>query len=400
MSNSEKPKGTSPRGPIKPVPKPAIKPAAKPGAVKPAAKPASPVKPAAKPATPAKPAAKAPTKPAATPASKPATTASKDADKKSTIMSASAKKTTDNDPLVKADKDKGGDDKGGNKLTGIIMPILLVLLAAGMVILYGIHSGIKEDHKKEIELQTAKYDELLKKYEDLLSKNDGLIVKLNGIQSESDSVNNMVMDLIGKLKNNKIKISGLYNKIGELKNRPDVSQAMLDSFERERARQLEIIGKLSKSNEIKALEISTLKEQVSELQNPNYEELVASDIDIVGLYEKKGEDIVTNKIKKIEYLEIMFYVDENENVKPGMKTFYFAVSDEDGNVMDDNGSITLNKTNQTVAYTFSGHVNYPFNGVETKSWIKPDNAGMKKGKYTVTIYNKDVVVGTKKIDLK
>lgn len=408
MTNSEKTSGSI-RGPIKPVAKPISKPTAKPvsSSTRPPIKPVGVVKPAApvKPASPVK--AAAPVKPAAIkPITKPEVENNGE-DKKSTIISSAAKKIDDKDPLVKAEKkagNSGGDgsdnEKGSSKLTSIFLPILIALLVVGVIVQYSIHSTMTENLEKEINLQIGKYDDLYIKYTDLLNKNESLTGKLSGIQTDNNGLNTQILDLIDKLKKNKLKIGRYVTEINALKNNPAVSQEVIDSFEREHARQLNMIQQLSKSNEIKALEISTLKEQISEIENPTYEELSASDVDIVGLYEKKGEDIISNKGKKVEYLEIMFYIDENEEVKPGMKTFFFALTNKDGDVIDDNGTITLNKSNQTIAYTFSGHVDYPFSGVETKTWIRPDNVSLKKGSYTLTIYNNDVEVGKKKIEFK
>ena len=92
--------------------------------------------------------------------------------------------------------------------------------------------------------------------------------------------------------------------------------------------------------------------------------------------------------------------DENPVVKKGMKTLYFAFEDEDGNIIDDQGSVTLKRSGNSVGYTFSGHVDYPFKEVAKKEWFKPEGMKVKKGKYKLHIYNKDMEIGSKSVEFK
>jgi len=157
---------------------------------------------------------------------------------------------------------------------------------------------------------------------------------------------------------------------------------------------------LSKSNEIKALEIQTLKSQIAEGAGPKVEELMASELSITALLEKKGNTEETEKAKKVSKMELMFYIDEDEEIKAGLKTLFFRILDPNGNTVGSAGNVTLTSTGSSVDYSLQGFIDYPLEGLESKMWIKPANAKMKKGKYKLEIYNSDMQIGTKTFELK
>jgi methionine-rich copper-binding protein CopC len=392
MSIPKKPTGPiTPKGPIKPVARPASKGIS---AAKPVANPG-----AAKAVSTAKPAAVKPS---------PVASAKTDTDKKTTSAPVKPNlETKDKKPATKPlAETKSSDNKveasPSKKKFGFMDALFIfVLVALVGTNIFVHHVGQEKNKELQVELDSANED--IERLEVDVKQAEGNLERtqeqLTSLAEKSGLMENELTEKNNLLSVQKKKLGSLYATINNLKYNDNFDKALIDSLTSVVDGMNEQLLQLSKSNEIKALEIQTLKSQIAEGAGSKVEELMASELSITALLEKKGNTEETEKAKKVSKMELMFYIDEDEEIKAGLKTLFFRIVDPNGNTVGTAGNVTLTSTGSSVDYSLQGYVDYPLEGLESKMWIKPANAKMKKGKYKLEIYNSDMQIGTKTFEL-
>jgi hypothetical protein len=390
MSIPKKPIGpVTPKGPIKPVAKPASKGIA---AAKPVVKPVSTVKPSAAIANPLA-SAKTNTDKKTTSAPVKPNLEAKATDKKPVTKPLAETKSLDNKLEESPSKKKFGF------MDALFIFVLVALIGTNIFVH---HVGQEKNKELQVELDSANED--IERLEVDVKQAEGNLERtqeqLTSLAEKSGLMENELTEKNNLLSVQKKKLGSLYATINNLKYNDNFDKALIDSLTSVVDGMNEQLLQLSKSNEIKALEIQTLKSQIAEGAGSKVEELMASELSITALLEKKGNTEETEKAKKVSKMELMFYIDEDEEIKAGLKTLFFRIVDPNGNTVGTAGNVTLTSTGSSVDYSLQGYVDYPLEGLESKMWIKPANAKMKKGKYKLEIYNSDMQIGTKTFELK
>lgn len=404
MSIPKKPTGPSaPKGPIKPVAKPSAGAIKKPSPLP--SKPTASPKPSPSASNTEKKAEvkKETVKPTATAGASKASTSAKETANKATAASKTAeskkteaKKTT---PPPSNQKEEKKKKKFG--FLDFLFIFVVVALIGGNILTH--HVGVEKE--KELKLEISELQSKVNKIGEEMAMHENAasdyLSRLTSSKKHGEELELQITEQTKLLNEQKGKLGSLYARINNLKHNHEYDKGLIDSLTTELLGVQNKLVSLSKANEIKSLEIQTLKEQIAKgAAGPKIEKLIASEISITALSEKKGETIETEKAKKVTKMDVMFFLEEDKDIAGGLKTLYFRIVDPKGNTVGSNGSINLTASGSTVDYSFEGHVDYPLTGLESKLWIRPDGVKMKKGAYQIEIFNKDMQIGSYGFELK
>jgi len=358
--------------------------------------PKGPIKPVAKPSS-VRPAAPRPTSVGAKPSSEGKPNVSKPVQNKTADNQQASK------PEVKKNEPKAQKTPKAKKKVSFmdIMFLFIIIALIGANLL--VHQ-VGEAKNKELEGKLTTANDEIVRLEGEVKNAEGNLERtqdqLDALSEKSGIMESELTEKTKLLNAQKRKLGSLYATINNLKGNDQFDKSMIDSLTAVVNNMNNQLIQLSKANEIKALEIQTLKSQIAEGAGPKVEELMASELSVTALIEKKGNTEETDKAKKITKMELMFYIDEDEEIKAGLKTLFFRIVDPNGGTVGSSGTVTLTQTGESVDYSLQGHVDYPLDGLESKMWIRPDGTKMKKGTYKLEIYNSDMLIGTKSFDLK
>jgi len=114
-----------------------------------------------------------------------------------------------------------------------------------------------------------------------------------------------------------------------------------------------------------------------------------------------GDFKTTDKLSKLDKIEISYTLANNDLAEKGEKMLYFQVVTPNKSTLHNNsaGSGTFNFDGGERLYTLKKVVNFQ-NGNETGSFSIPKTEGMTAGKYVVNVFSDDHKMGTSEFTLK
>lgn len=207
-----------------------------------------------------------------------------------------------------------------------------------------------------------------------LSKND---------ISESELVNvrNEVAGLKDRVSQFRDEVVGLRVKTELLARENSLLQDELDASERQIAnlkdRQSAMTTKMSKASSIKV-----------------------SNVSLNGISVKRDGTHTTNvRAKRIDQMQISFTIADNPIAEVGKKEIYVRIINPSGNLIA-NSEDLFYVHGEKLQYTFKENISFTNNGEEYQLFWSDDNAGFKKGAYTVLLYADNAIMGRASVVFK
>ena len=144
------------------------------------------------------------------------------------------------------------------------------------------------------------------------------------------------------------------------------------------------------------------KEALTEKVN-NAAILRAYGITVTPLKVKGGnKEVTTDKANRTDRLRVCFTIGENPLVKPGDRIVYICVTRPDNVVVIKSKYDTFNFNGQTVPYSLRQDITYEGKAINVcVNWNKKDtDKAAMKGKYSVSVYAEEKLIGTGSFELK
>ena len=144
------------------------------------------------------------------------------------------------------------------------------------------------------------------------------------------------------------------------------------------------------------------KEALTEKVN-NAAILRAYGITVTPLKVKGGnKEVTTDKANRTDRLRVCFTIGENPLVKPGDRSVYICVTRPDNVVVIKSKYDTFNFNGQTVPYSLRQDITYEGKAINVcVNWNKKDtDKAAMKGKYSVSVYAEEKLIGTGSFELK
>ncbi|MDR0833016.1 MAG: hypothetical protein LBN93_02345 [Candidatus Symbiothrix sp.] len=243
----------------------------------------------------------------------------------------------------------------------IIVVLALILAGAGYYIVQ-----LRQQTKaveESTELAELAKEALTEQYDDLNSQYDGFKITLHNdsliAQLEAEQLK--VQKIQEELKNTKASDA---KKIRDLKNELETLRAIMRSY----IAQIDSLDRLNKELMLANEEISGRYEQatqtVSQLSNEKEKltetvqiasKLDASNVSVRGL-DKKNK--TTDKIKKMEKLEVNFTINKNITANPGEKTIYIRIQKPDDDVLVKSAGNVFAFENKNIPYSAKRTIEY------------------------------------------
>ncbi|PVH24923.1 hypothetical protein [Sphingobacterium corticibacter] len=207
-----------------------------------------------------------------------------------------------------------------------------------------------------------------------LSKND---------ISETELVNvrNEVAGLKDRVSQFRDEVVGLRVKTELLARENSLLQDELDASERQIAnlkdRQSAMTTKMSKASSIKV-----------------------SNVSLNGISVKRDGTHTTNvRAKRIDQMQISFTIADNPIAEIGKKEIYVRIINPSGNLIA-NSEDLFYVHGEKLQYTFKENISFTNNGEEYQLFWSDENAGFKKGAYTVLLYADNAIMGRASVVFK
>jgi hypothetical protein len=282
----------------------------------------------------------------------------------------------------------------------IIIALVLLLIIAG-AIFYIIQQ------KKQFE-ELAQQSELYK--EELADEYNELSIQYEGykLQINNDS-------LIAKLETEQLKVQRLQEelrtvkatdakRINELKKELETLRSIMHSY----VVQIDSLDRLNKQLEKEKQQVTVKYREATQTVSQLTQEkehlietvqiaskLDASNIDVIGLTNKNKK---TDKIKKMEQLEVRFTVNKNITAAPGEKTVYIRIQKPDDDVLVKNQGDVFTYENKSIHYSAKRTIEYT--GEETPMSIYWQiEEFLSPGTYRVDIFTDGNLIGRKSFKL-
>lgn len=144
------------------------------------------------------------------------------------------------------------------------------------------------------------------------------------------------------------------------------------------------------------------KEALTEKVN-NAAILRAYGITVTPLKVKGGnKEVTTDKANRTDRLRVCFTIGENPLVKPGDRSVYICVTRPDNVVVIKSKYDTFSFNGQTVPYSLRQDITYEGKAINVcVNWNKKDtDKAAMKGKYSVSVYAEEKLIGTGSFELK
>lgn len=181
-------------------------------------------------------------------------------------------------------------------------------------------------------------------------------------------------------------VSVLRNGLAELKVRNEVLQKENSNLTQKVIQSGKEITNLAEEN-------NSLKDKVVTASA-----LKVSNIQINGINEtKKGDMHTETRARRVDKLQILFSVADNDLARAGDKEVFVRVIDPSGNLFGDASNLFY-VHGEKLQYTFKEVINFTNNGEEYQFLWSLDK--FKKGAYTVLLYSDNAVMGRANVVLR
>lgn len=292
-----------------------------------------------------------------------------------------------------------------------LMIITLVLINAGLIYQLVTKNNQLQNTQTELVDTTKELDDL-KVIEDELRVNlelkSGQNAKLDSvIQVRNQEIQKKITQIRGLLSKEKVTQSELANATKEM-------AAFKDEVEKLKAE----IEELSKQNQYLKDENYVMQKQIEaereinqQIRSENTELVkqveVGSRIFLKSLIAAPMRNAlvgglkITDKLSKLEKIEVSCILGNNDLVEQGNKTLYFQVVTPNKSTLhtDNNTSGTFNFDGGDRMYTIKKSVNFQ-NKNETVTFSIPKTDGMTEGNYTVNVYSQNYKMGSSEFSLR
>lgn len=251
-----------------------------------------------------------------------------------------------------------------------------------------------EELKAELELELEKYIGQNAKLDSVISVRDAEIQqKVNRIQQMLKS-GSITKSQLAKAK----------NEIKELQSQVDLLTKEIEELSKENQY-------LKDENYVMQKKIEAEQEKVSQMEGVIKERdeqvAVGSRIFLKTLEATPMRDALvgdkfksTDKLNRMDKLEITYTLGNNDLAKEGNRTLYFQIVTPNKSVLvSGNAGGTLNTDGGERLYTLKKIVNFR-NSNETGSFSIPKSESMQEGDYKVTVYGDDYIMGTTSFTLR
>jgi hypothetical protein len=122
-------------------------------------------------------------------------------------------------------------------------------------------------------------------------------------------------------------------------------------------------------------------------------------IDIVNFATEgfNANDAPTTKASEVDYLKVSYNIPQSFVVRASERVYYIQIADPTGKFLGDNQTVSL-EDGVNLNYSFIKKVDYKNRVMKVSENLKYNN--LKKGKYTVKIFDKSRLVSTAAFELK
>jgi len=280
----------------------------------------------------------------------------------------------------------------------VILVVVLVLIIAGA----GYYIYQQNNQMKDLQQQSelAK-DELSDEYQNLVIDYEGFQMKVS-----NDSI-------IAKLESEKMKVQQLQDelrtvkatntkRIIELKKELDTLRGILRNYIQQIDSLNRINVKLTNENRQVTAKYNEATQTVSQLTKEKEQltetvqmasKLDASNITISGLTKK---DKVTDKISKMEKIQVQFVINKNITAPPGEKIIYIRIMKPDDNVLTKSRSNVFTYENNDINYSSKRTVEYGGDELPVTIYWEIEEY-LTPGTYRVDIFADGNLIGKKSI---
>jgi myosin heavy subunit len=295
----------------------------------------------------------------------------------------------------------------------LLLGAIALLFVLNAFFIYQLFNKSNELKTTTIELQSteaelAQVNELKAELETELEKYIGQNAKLDSVISVRDAeIQQKVRRIQQMLQSGNVTKSELAKAKGEI----DKLRSQVDLLTKE-------IEELSKENQylkdenyVMQKKIEAEQEKVSEMEGVIRERdqqvAVGSRIFLKSLKATPLRDALvgdkfksTDKLSRMDKLEVSYTLGNNDLAKEGERTLYFQIVTPNKSVLvSGNAGGTLNTDGGERLYTLKKVVNFR-NSNESGSFSIPKSESMQEGKYTVTVYGDDHIMGTTTFNLR
>lgn len=164
---------------------------------------------------------------------------------------------------------------------------------------------------------------------------------------------------------------------------------------------------LQKENQTLTSRVATTSKKVTVLSNENTtlkgkvqvaSALKVSNIQVNGIsISKKGKIETESRVRRVDQLQVLFSVADNNLAPKGSKEIFVRVIDPLGNLFGDANNMFY-VHGEKLQYTFKESINFTNNGEEYQFLWSHDK--FQKGAYTVLLYNDNAIMGRASVVLK
>ncbi len=256
----------------------------------------------------------------------------------------------------------------------------------------------------------------------LTVEKENIQTEIDRIEAELDRVNAQNLQLTDALKESESQARDIINNLRDKLEAQNLSESELLNAQKEiKKLKAEVAMYLYQIDDLKASnqlletknadltsQVSGANSKVSDLQKSNEtlkkqissaSALKLSNITVNGVNEnRKGNLQVESRAKRVDKLEILFTVVENNLAKKGEHPIYFRIINPQGNlIVNDNNIFYVH--GEKLQYTFKEEINFTNNGEEYKLFWS-DDSGFEKGAYTILLYSDSAIMGRSTIILK
>ncbi|HLV14838.1 MAG TPA: hypothetical protein VKY41_06640 [Xanthomarina sp.] len=282
--------------------------------------------------------------------------------------------------------------------------IIGTLLVA--IVVFGSYGFVKyqtlKNHQSFVEQETSlvqnELQEMINRYDEVRKGNKTKDKEL----AETKAILSNVLDSVGIFASNVSVISKYKNKI-------DVLEA--DRFQLKKMTQL-----FQEKNNLLEVEVLSLSQQLANQQNELYllehenailtktvkeiQSVSAENVHAVALSTISARnDARTNKIDKLDHIEVCLSLLSNELTPKGNKNIFVQILGPDNQLVVERGHVNFN--NSTLKYSGMTVVNNNYSNIEVCTKINIESKELfKNGAYSVVVYNDDLEIGKTELVLK
>ncbi|HLV38830.1 hypothetical protein [Xanthomarina sp.] len=259
-----------------------------------------------------------------------------------------------------------------------------------------------KNHQSFVEQETSlvqnELHEMIKSYDAIQASNNTIDLELTkaktSLSNVLDSVGFFTSDVsvISKFKNQiavlKNERSHLYRKTTMVQNRNNSLEVEVFSLSNQMVNQQNKLNLLNEENAI-------LSKTIKKIQSVSAENVQAIALNTVS----SRDDAKTNRIDKLDHIEVCLSLLSNEFTPKGNKNIFVQILGPDNQLVVERGHVNFKNT--ALSYSGMTVVNNNYSNIEVCTKINIESKELfKNGTYSVIVYNDDLEIGKTELELK